>query len=73
MAKTTKQIIGEKGEEFACQYLAEKEYEILEKNYRFKRAEVDIIVKKEKFLKAKAVLLKGILFLTTTLKDSNCS
>lgn len=50
MAKTTKQIIGEKGEEFACNYLSKKGYEIVEKNYRFKRAEIDIIVKKEKLL-----------------------
>ena len=35
--------IGDKGEDFAINILESKEYEILERNYRFKRAEIDII------------------------------
>ncbi len=35
--------IGDKGEDFAINILESKGYEILERNYRFKRAEIDII------------------------------
>jgi putative endonuclease len=35
--------IGEKGENFATNILETKGYEILERNYRFKRSEIDII------------------------------
>jgi putative endonuclease len=41
---------GKKGEELAAKYLKEKGYEIIERNYRWKRYEVDLIVKKESFL-----------------------
>lgn len=34
----------------ACKFLEEAGYAILEKNYRYKRAEVDIIASKEKLL-----------------------
>ncbi|HLS11221.1 MAG TPA: YraN family protein [Flavobacteriaceae bacterium] len=35
--------LGEIGEEMAVEYLSDKGYVILERNYRFDRAEVDII------------------------------
>lgn len=35
--------IGDKGEHFAVNILKSKGYEILERNYRFKRSEIDII------------------------------
>lgn len=38
--------LGRKGEELAVEYLRLKEYEILELNYRFQKAEVDIIAKR---------------------------
>lgn len=38
---------GKKGEEIAVQFLMDKGYPILETNWRFKRAEVDIITKDE--------------------------
>lgn len=38
--------LGKKGEELAVEYLRLKEYEILELNYRFQKAEVDIIAKR---------------------------
>lgn len=38
--------LGRKGEELAIEYLRLKEYEILELNYRYQRAEVDIIAKR---------------------------
>ncbi len=41
---------GKKGEELAAKYLEEKGFEIIEKNYRWKRFEIDLIVKKEPFL-----------------------
>jgi len=37
--------LGKKGEELAVDFLLQKEYEILERNYRFDKAEVDIIAK----------------------------
>ncbi len=37
---------GKEGEDLACEYLMNKGYELLHRNYRYKRGEVDIIVKK---------------------------
>ena len=39
--------LGKKGEQLAIEYLIKKEYKIVETNYRFQKAEVDIIAKKE--------------------------
>lgn len=41
-AKTTRQI-GDEGEELAVSYLESKGYTILDRNYYFERAEVDIV------------------------------
>ena len=38
--------IGTMGENLACQYLEKNNYKILERNYRYKRSEIDIIAKK---------------------------
>ena len=38
--------IGEKGEQLAVNYLLKDGYEVLEKNWRFKKSEIDIIAKK---------------------------
>ena len=38
---------GKKGEELAANYLTEHGFEIIEKNFRWKRYEIDLIVKKE--------------------------
>lgn len=38
--------LGEKGEKFAVEYLLKNDYKILEKNYRYLKAEVDIIAQK---------------------------
>lgn len=35
--------LGIKGENIACNYLENKGYQILEKNYRYKKSEIDII------------------------------
>lgn len=48
--KTQKQITGSNGEQLAISFLKENGYEILETGYRFKRAEIDIICKKDNFL-----------------------
>ena len=39
----SKKVIGDKGEEEACHYLIANGYHILERNWRFGRAEIDII------------------------------
>lgn len=42
--------LGKKGEQLAVDFLIENGYEIVERNYRFYKAEVDIIAKKEQTL-----------------------
>ncbi|GAB4154477.1 MAG: YraN family protein [Winogradskyella sp.] len=42
--------LGKKGEQLAADFLVENNYHILERNYRFDRAEVDIIAKKDDIL-----------------------
>ncbi len=37
--------IGNDGEQAACAHLEEKGYQILERNYRYRKSEVDLIVK----------------------------
>ena len=44
--------LGKKGEKLATDYLLKKGYSILEKNYRFQKAEVDIIAIKGEILAA---------------------
>lgn len=42
--------LGNRGEQMACNYLLEKGFQIIERNYRYKRAEIDIIAVKQKLL-----------------------
>ena len=42
--------LGKKGEQLAVDYLLENGYTIVERNYRFQKAEVDIIAQKENVL-----------------------
>ena len=42
--------LGKKGEQLAVYYLQENNYKIVERNYRFDKAEVDIIAKKKDIL-----------------------
>jgi len=44
--------LGTKGEQLAIEYLSAEGYEILARNYRFEKAEVDIIAKKDFILAA---------------------
>ncbi|TAE04195.1 MAG: YraN family protein [Bacteroidetes bacterium] len=39
--------LGQKGEDLACNYLISKGFQILERNFRHKRFEIDLIVKHE--------------------------
>ena len=43
----SKAQIGKDGEEAAADFLKEKGFEILERNYRYKHSEIDIICKKD--------------------------
>ena len=42
--------LGKKGEQLAVDFLLENGYEIIERNYRFDKAEVDIIAQKKDIL-----------------------
>jgi len=46
----TKKEIGDLGENLAVDYLHDKGYTILTQNWRYSRAEIDIIAKKEEIL-----------------------
>ena len=41
---------GRKGEETAARYLVRQGYTILARNYRYRKAEIDLIVRKDKLL-----------------------
>jgi putative endonuclease len=41
---------GSKGENLAAEFLKKKGFEIVARNYRFKHAEIDLIIKKEDWL-----------------------
>ncbi len=42
--------LGKKGEEWAAEWLQAKGYQILHRNYRYGRAEIDIVARKEQLL-----------------------
>ncbi len=44
--------LGKKGEQLAVDFLSKKGYDILEKNYRYLKSEVDIIARKENIVVA---------------------
>jgi putative endonuclease len=50
MAKENKITIGRKGEELAAEFLKNKGFTVVAKNYRHKKAEIDLIVKKDNWL-----------------------
>ncbi len=47
---TIQREVGAKGERLAVQYLREHDYQILETNWRYRKAEVDIIAKHDEIL-----------------------
>jgi len=42
--------LGKKGEEIATRYLAKNGFKILERNWRYRKGEVDVICSKEEFI-----------------------
>ena len=52
MASNSKQdrLLGQKGEDIACQHLIDKGLSILERNFRCKMGEIDLICQKDEFL-----------------------
>jgi putative endonuclease len=47
---TSKSKTGEEGEQKAAEFLASKGFEIVARNFRYKRSEIDLIAKKENWL-----------------------
>jgi len=47
---TNNATTGAKGEQLAADFLAQNGFEILARNYRYKRSEIDLIVKKSNLL-----------------------
>ena len=45
-SRTKKQVVGDIGEDIVCRYLGRKGYNIIQRNYRKKWGEIDIIAKK---------------------------
>jgi len=59
---TDKQQLGNKGEQLVSEYLQNKGYQILERNYRFGKGEIDIICKCENdivIVEVKSIRIKG--------------
>ncbi len=52
-------LLGKTGEDLASAYLATKGYVIVARNYRFKRAEIDIIARQDKLLIFAEVKTRG--------------
>jgi len=48
--KTTAQRTGSQGEDLALSYLQREGYQLLRRNYRYRQAEIDLIVQKGKLL-----------------------
>lgn len=57
-----KHEIGRKGEDFACNYLRKNGFTILERNWRFSKAEIDIIAKANEVLVFVEVKTKSYTF-----------
>ena len=55
--------LGAKGEQIAVDFLIKKGYVILEKNYRYRKAELDIIAQKESILAIVEVKTRSASFL----------
>ncbi len=58
MEKTGKQKVGELGEQIACEFLVKRGYSVLDRNYRKKWGEIDIIALRDgitHFIEVKSV------------------
>jgi len=69
MAQTEKQKIGEIGENISCEFLVKRGYKILDRNYRKKWGEIDIVAKKDK--KIYFVEVKTVSRVTNYLPEEN--
>ncbi len=69
MSQTEKQKIGEIGENISCEFLVKRGYKILDRNYRKKWGEIDIIAKKDK--KIYFVEVKTVSRVTNYLPEEN--
>ena len=62
MPQTEKQNVGNIGENVACQFLEKQGFRIVERNYRKKWGEIDIVAEKDKilhFVEVKTIASKG--------------
>jgi len=50
MKKTSQQKTGRRGEDIAVEYLIQKGFALVERNFRYRRAEVDLIVQQKNLL-----------------------
>ncbi|MEM6840628.1 MAG: YraN family protein [Bacteroidota bacterium] len=50
MTKTSQQQTGRQGEDIALNYLNQQDFTLVERNFRYRRAEVDLIVQKGQLL-----------------------
>lgn len=50
MSKFTTKQIGDKGEDYAVKYLKKNKYKIIERNYRKKYGEIDIIAENKEYI-----------------------
>jgi len=53
--KNTSKLLGDKGEDLACEYLVKNGYKILGRNYRITFGEIDIIAKKRGLFAGKTI------------------
>ncbi|MEK7574773.1 MAG: YraN family protein [Patescibacteria group bacterium] len=71
---TEKQKIGALGEEIASKFLVNKGYDVIDRNYRRKFGEIDVIVKKAgriHFVEVKTVSREDLLNVTPETADSS--
>jgi putative endonuclease len=59
---STSHQLGRKGEAEAAAFLTKKNYQILEKNYRYRKSEVDLIVQKNNILVAVEIKTRSTTF-----------
>ena len=50
MAKTYRQAIGRWGEDLALKWLIDKDYELIQRNFRHQNDEIDLVMRKDKVI-----------------------
>jgi len=50
MTSSTQKQTGQTGEDIAAQFLVSRDYEIVERNYRWRQGEIDLIARKDQVL-----------------------